>query len=169
MTPTISRGLAVPHRLPPAYSLLIAVFVVGIDYAVGPHVEFPGLFIVPIVYGAWYGGLRWGLPLSLLPIAHVATIAWGLPSATFEASISAVVRVLVLAAVAWWIASVAESQRALTREVELLEGLLPICSYCKKIRDDAGDWQVLEKYIQDRTAARFTHGICERCLEQELK
>lgn len=164
-----SRGLAVPDRLPPAYSLLIAVFVVFLDYAVGPHVEFPGLFIIPVVYGAWYGGLRWGLPLSLLPLAHVATIAWGLPSATFEAAISAVVRIPVLAAVAWWIASVAESQRALTKEVELLAGLLPICSYCKKIRDDEGDWQVLEKYIQDRTAARFTHGICEACLEKELK
>ena len=167
MTP-ISRGLAVPDRLPPAYSLAIGVFVIAVDYAVGPHVEFPGLFIVPVVYGAWYGGLRWGLPLSLLPIAHVAAIAWGLPSATFEAAISAVVRILVLAAVAWWIATVAESQRKLTKELELLEGLLPICSYCKKIRDDEGDWQVLEKYIQDRSTATFTHGICESCLEKEL-
>lgn len=165
----ISRGLAVPDRLPPAYSLVIAVFVVILDYAVGPHVEFPGLFIIPVVYGAWYGGLRWGLPLSALPLVHVATIAWGLPSATYEAFISAAVRIPVLAAVAWWVASVAESQRALTKEVELLEGLLPICSYCKKIRDDEGDWQVLEKYIQDRSAATFTHGICESCLEKELK
>jgi hypothetical protein len=165
----ISRGLAVPDRLPPAYSLVLAVFVVILDYAVGPHVEFPGLFIIPVVYGAWYGGLRWGLPLCFLPLVHVATIAWGLPSATFEAALSAGVRIPTLVAVAWWIASVAESQRALTKEVELLEGLLPICSYCKKIRDDEGDWQVLEKYIQDRTAARFTHGICETCLEKELK
>lgn len=165
----ISRGLAVPDRLPPAYSLAIAAFVVTLDYVAGPHVEFPGLFILPIIYGAWYGGLRWALPLSLLPLAHVANVAWTLPSATYVAAISAVVRIPVLAAIAWWIATVAESQRALSRELELLEGLLPICSYCKKIRDDAGDWQVVEKYIADRTAATFTHGICDSCLAKELK
>ncbi len=165
----ISRGLAVPDQLPPSYSLAIAAFVVVLDYAVGPRVEFPSLFIIPAVYGAWYGGLRWGLPLSLLPLAHVANVfISNPPSGIFEAAVSAVVRILVMAAVAWWIATVAESHRALAKEVALLEGLLPICSYCKKIRDDHGEWQGLERYIQDRTAATFTHGICESCLEREL-
>ncbi|MEX2272266.1 MAG: hypothetical protein WD690_12385 [Vicinamibacterales bacterium] len=165
----VSRGLAVPRQLPPAYSLAIAAFVILLDYAVGPRIEFPGLFIVPVVYAAWYGGLRWALPLSLLPFAHV-TIVMAAPGAAdvYEAVISAVVRVLVLAAVAWWITSVAQAQRALTNELALLEGLLPICAYCKKIRDDAGDWQVLEKYIQERSTATFTHGVCEACLKQQL-
>lgn len=51
----------------------------------------------------------------------------------------------------------------LRRELKRLEGLLPICSYCKRIRDDAGAWNSLEVYITDRSDARFSHGICEDC------
>lgn len=162
-------SLAVPDRLPPIYSLAIAAFVILLDYAVGPIVEFPGMFILPVMYGAWYGGLRWGLPLSLIPLAHIATVwASGAPAGLFEVIITAVIRTMVLAPVAWWITSVGESQRALKKEVDLLEGLLPICSYCKKIRDDAGEWQELERYIQDRTDVTFTHGVCGACVKAQL-
>lgn len=60
------------------------------------------------------------------------------------------------------IAAIAERDFAIS-EVRKLEGLLPICSWCKKIRDEAGNWNMLEKYISDRTNADFTHGICEDC------
>jgi hypothetical protein len=53
-------------------------------------------------------------------------------------------------------------QEALT-EVKLLSGLLPICSRCKKIRNQEGRWEVLEQYIGSRTEAEFTHGICQEC------
>jgi hypothetical protein len=46
----------------------------------------------------------------------------------------------------------------------LLLTLFP--SYCKKIRDDSEEWQPMEKYIQARTAAKFTHGICPDCLRK---
>ena len=48
-------------------------------------------------------------------------------------------------------------------KVQVLSGFLPICSSCKKIRDDKGYWQQVEKFVQDRTNARFTHGICPDC------
>lgn len=160
---------SLPAELPPYYSLALAALVVGLDYTVSPQVEFPGLFIVPVAYAAWYGGMKWALPMSTLPFAHVWVLSIsGGESAMFEATVSAVVRFITCVAVAWWIASVAASQRALAHEVELLEGLLPICSYCKKIRDDSGEWQVLEKYIQERSSATFTHGVCETCLKEEL-
>jgi hypothetical protein len=44
-----------------------------------------------------------------------------------------------------------------------LEGILPICAYCKKIRDEKNEWQVLEAYIEDRSKAEFSHGICPDC------
>jgi PAS domain S-box-containing protein len=47
--------------------------------------------------------------------------------------------------------------------IKELKGLLPICSYCKKIRNDKGYWQALEGYIIEHTDAMFTHGICEDC------
>ncbi len=160
---------SLPAQLPPYYSLALAVLVTGLDYIVGPSIEFPALFIIPIAYAAWYGGRAWALPLCLMPFAHILTLEMrGATSGMFEAMISVTVRAVMLVPIAWWIASVAASQRALTKEVAMLEGLLPICSYCKKIRDDAGDWQMLEKYIQERTAATFTHGVCESCLSEQF-
>lgn len=55
-----------------------------------------------------------------------------------------------------------ELQEALS-EVKTLRGFLPICSVCKKIRDDDGYWQKIEKYIQDRSEALFSHSICPDC------
>ncbi len=51
-------------------------------------------------------------------------------------------------------------------EIKTLQGILPICMYCKEIRDDKGDWSQLEKYISDHSEARFSHGICDKCLEK---
>lgn len=48
-------------------------------------------------------------------------------------------------------------------EVRRLSGLLPICAWCKKIRDDEGYWQRIEAYIGERSEAQFTHGICPSC------
>ncbi len=41
--------------------------------------------------------------------------------------------------------------------------MLPICSHCKQIRDDEGYWQRLERYIEARTEATFSHGLCPAC------
>ena len=54
-------------------------------------------------------------------------------------------------------------------EVRQLQGLLPICISCKKIRDDDGSWQILEKYISERTEARFSHGICPDCYAAQIQ
>ncbi|HVC20625.1 MAG TPA: response regulator [Vicinamibacterales bacterium] len=62
---------------------------------------------------------------------------------------------------------VAELEDALAR-VKQLQGLLPICSYCKKIRDDQNYWSQVESYISERSEARFTHGICPECREKLL-
>jgi hypothetical protein len=50
--------------------------------------------------------------------------------------------------------------------IKTLKGLLPICSSCKKIRDDKGYWQKVESYISEHTEAEFTHGICPDCVRR---
>jgi DNA-binding response OmpR family regulator len=50
--------------------------------------------------------------------------------------------------------------------VKQLTGLLPMCSYCKKIRKDAGYWQQLEAYISEHSEAEFSHGVCPACFER---
>jgi sigma-B regulation protein RsbU (phosphoserine phosphatase) len=60
---------------------------------------------------------------------------------------------------------VRELEEALSR-VKTLQGLLPICSYCKKIRDDRNYWQQVEGYISEHSDAQFSHGICPECYAQ---
>jgi sigma-B regulation protein RsbU (phosphoserine phosphatase) len=59
----------------------------------------------------------------------------------------------------------AELQQSLA-QIEQLDGLLPICAWCKKVRDDQNYWQEVECYITSHSAARFSHGICPGCLEK---
>lgn len=48
-------------------------------------------------------------------------------------------------------------------KIKILEGVLPICSVCKKIRDDEGDWQILESYVEKHSEVSFTHSLCAKC------
>ena len=54
------------------------------------------------------------------------------------------------------------------RELRTLRQLLPICSWCKKVRDDQGYWQQVERYLADRDIAHVTHGICPSCAAKVL-
>ena len=59
-----------------------------------------------------------------------------------------------------------QSLRQALAKVQTLQGLLPICSSCKSIRDDSGYWRQLESYIQSHTAAQLSHGICPKCADK---
>jgi len=56
-------------------------------------------------------------------------------------------------------------QKAIS-DINVLSGLIPICSSCKKIRDDKGYWNLLESYIEAHSAAEFSHGICPECMKK---
>jgi len=72
-----------------------------------------------------------------------------------------------------------ELEKALSRKIKSLEealnhvkqlqGLLPICSYCKKVRDDNNYWHQVEEYISNYSDAKFSHGICPDCFEKYAK
>lgn len=61
-----------------------------------------------------------------------------------------------------------ELEASLAR-VKQLEGIIPICMYCKKIRDDQNSWQQLEKYISEHSEVLFSHGICPKCAEEQME
>jgi DNA-binding response OmpR family regulator len=60
---------------------------------------------------------------------------------------------------------VAERILEFTRKVEELESILPICGYCKKVRDDRNYWQKIEKYLSERTKTELSHSICPDCMQ----
>jgi hypothetical protein len=51
-------------------------------------------------------------------------------------------------------------------EVKTLQGIIPICASCKKIRDDSGYWQQVEAYVKNHSDAEFSHGICPECVNE---
>jgi hypothetical protein len=59
-----------------------------------------------------------------------------------------------------------EKLEAALKDVKTLKGFIPICASCKKVRDDQGYWNQIEKYIRDRSEAEFSHGICPDCAEK---
>jgi len=63
---------------------------------------------------------------------------------------------------------VAELEEALA-QVEELRGILPICSYCKRVRSDADCWHGIEEYVSAHSAARFSHGVCPQCVEKVVQ
>ena len=62
-----------------------------------------------------------------------------------------------------------EELRSKTAEIKQLQSFLPICSYCKKIRDDNSQWQPIESYISERVETKFSHGICPDCYDKVMK
>lgn len=64
-------------------------------------------------------------------------------------------------------ARVHELQDALSK-VKTLSGLLPICAYCKRIRDDRDYWRQIEHYVTEHSSAQFSHGICPECLTTQV-
>jgi ligand-binding sensor domain-containing protein len=111
--------------------------------------------------GVW-SELEWPLAFAVRP--YVWQTLW-----FYAASVSVLVLV-VAAALHLRVRGLRLRERELKRRVaeevarvEILSGLLPICAWCKKVRDDAGYWAQIEQYISARSRLEFTHGICPEC------
>ena len=125
------------------------------------------------VQGYEVGDLRGGISVSI-PADAVAT-------ATRSAlgSLYAVFAVLWLCGIAGVFVSYRKTKEAFTArqsvidrlreamgEIKTLKGIIPICSYCKKIRRDTGAWEQLEAYLSEHSDASFSHGICPDCMRK---
>ncbi len=106
--------------------------------------------------------LVWGVYVLLFPvIMHT-------PDA-FAAAIGLLVGLQLLATLGLIILIVDRLRARAERfehQLQHLEVLLPVCSYCKRIRDDDGEWHVLEEYINEHSMAKFSHGICPDCARE---
>jgi len=156
------------RRWRPAACVAVAFLVLAADYLTGPHIHFPALYLFPVALAAWSGNPRTGFTLAVgMPLVRLAfAVLWGEPWHPVEEGVNTVVDAAVLGSFAWLVGVVAAQRRALEAEVQTLQGLLPICSFCKKIRDPRGEWQPLERFIGERSQAEFTHGVCPECLRE---
>ena len=91
---------------------------------------------------------------------EIMIVPWAVPQEMINAGID----LIVLAGFAMLTDRTAQQTRALQREVTLLRGILPICSFCRKIRNEDHTWEYLEIYITKRSEAQFSHSVCPDCL-----
>jgi len=154
------------RRFLPFYWLIISVVLVVSDYVSGPFIQFPVVYLIPISLASWYNGRSWGLGLAvILPLIRLlfGVALWKIPWTWIDAGVNCVIRIVVFSLFAILIDRAAERTRELSKEVKMLNGLLSICSSCKKIRDESGEWQPIERYIAQRSDASFSHGLCPEC------
>jgi hypothetical protein len=155
--------LAKRQGLLPAYWVALALLLLALDYATGPYVRFPIFFILPIILASWYNGRRWGLALAFsLSPAHIYFADWDVSWTWPVIGINTAIQILVFSTLALFVDRAAVK----TREVQVLSGLLPICSFCKKIRTPDNTWKPVEQYVAERSQAEFSHGICPECLSK---
>jgi hypothetical protein len=154
----------------------LTIVVALLDHMVGRDLNVSVLYLVPIALASW----KLGKGEAVL-VAGFSACVWfvdhGLlldqtPSIWFPilnalALLGAFISIgLILSALK---KSFADQQRLIWQlqealgQVTTLSGLLPICSWCKKIRDDHGYWTAVEAYFEKHTQTEFTHGICPEC------
>lgn len=160
--------LAVPQRRSVRLGLWYAIAgaMVALDYFTGPVIQFPIAFLLPILLVAWFDSLFHALLLAItLPGIRLSFVimAWTAPWSVGEAITNAAIRIGVLSLLAYFVWLAAQQHQAALREVQLLERILPICSYCKKIRDAKDSWQPLEVYFHAHADLLFSHGLCPDC------
>jgi hypothetical protein len=158
-----------PMRLHAAWWLALAASLLAVEYTTGFYSQFPLVYVIPVSLAAYYSGRGTALTLAVaIPIAHFifALLEAQTPDVLTLAP-PAILRGSVIIFMALWFARLSEHERALQREVRTLEGLLPICSFCKSIRNDSGEWEHLERFISRRSQTQFSHGICPSCQETQ--
>lgn len=144
--------------------MLSAVILVA-DYLCGPELLFPILFILPVILAAWNCARRDAIGIAIFLSAARFGVRFlrepALPPTTDL--LNSVVRGVVLIALAVLVTRVALQNAQLAQRVKQLEGLIPICTHCKRILDEEKHWTRLETYIVEHSAAEFTHGVCPEC------
>jgi len=175
MITAIEQWLEQLSTLTTIYLAVLALVAIGIVDRLAPtEAAFLLFYLVPIFFITWrfdnpwgyVAGLGsvivWGLSEYLGSSTHIWVAVWNLLVAfglffTYAALIGSLRETLL-------------NQRTLNRkleealaEVKTLSGLLPICAWCKRIRDEDGHWHQMEEYIHAHADVSITHGICPDC------
>jgi hypothetical protein len=160
-----------------ALTLSLAIFVLDLNTPSGIAAWLP--YIILIWWVSITASARHTLSVALLITAFLFIGLWRAPSGAMFRDVSLPNHLIIVCGV-WTMAMLClrrrkveqERDKALrdleeaTKTLKQLSGLLPICSLCKKIRDDEGRWEQLESFIQSRSQAQFTHGLCDTCARE---
>ena len=144
--------------------IVMGVGILALDLFTPPSLMFPILFVLPVALSALFCSTRLAYVLAvLLPFGRFCIATFVDATASVAANTAnALIRVAVLTLLAFLVAHTARQRR----ELKVLRGRLPICMWCKRIRDEGGSWQKLETYIAEHSEADFSHGLCPECKQE---
>ncbi|MER3422776.1 MAG: hypothetical protein C4293_05645 [Nitrospiraceae bacterium] len=144
--------------------IVLSVDVLILDLFLPMGVAMGVLYTVPILFSLWFPGRRYTTMATLAGslfafigffVSPPGGILWiGLLNLGLALFIIWVTTFLVLL------------RKRAEEQIKTLRGLIPICASCKKIRDDQGYWNILERYVEKHSDAYFTHGLCPDCTKQ---
>ena len=156
------------------------VLIASVDIVTSEEYSFAVFYLVPIALFVWAFNIKWGAAVAAASVAvwpsqHIFSGDIQYFRSFFPYWESGIrvgfyaVFIISLNALQRYVDQLNTSNNQLRQalsEVKELRGLLPMCSNCKKIRDDANDWIVLEKYIQTHSDATVSHGLCPECAQK---
>jgi len=150
------------------FMVLLCLVFIALDWELVPLSVFPFVFVFPVMLVAWNRPL-WlsatcAAVLSLTRILHQLVFSPKPVNANELAD--ALICFFVLVLLAALTTLLGRQSRKLRQRVFVLEGLLPICSFCKSIRNDKSEWVKLEEYIAGHSRATFSHGLCPDCAKK---
>lgn len=170
-------------------SLLLVAAVGVLDVVSGTELTLSPFYLFAVIIGTWRGGfwIGFGTAIASALIGSVADLLLSEPylrllensySSPWIPVSNALSRALVLVTAAVVVSKLQmllrnrdevarELERALG-QIRTLESLLPVCAWCKRIRDahDDDEWKSIERYIVEHTDTKFTHGMCPECCER---
>jgi hypothetical protein len=148
--------------------LLVATIVLAIDYITGRHIQFPITYVLPVGMAAWLEQKPAAYAMAiLLPFMRVGFhLPWHETQSFSVAVVNAFIAVSALILYAYLVDRIAWQTKALEKKVRVLEGILPICASCKRIRTEKGEYAQIEKYITEHSEASFSHGLCPECAKK---
>ncbi|MGH7233179.1 MAG: hypothetical protein ACREJU_17740 [Nitrospiraceae bacterium] len=166
----VTNAPASPSQGTKPYSILLllfnitlaaGVFVLDIFVPIGNVTGM--LYITPVAWFAlWSSKKDSALVVTTAVICTVLAIVGFLLTPHDVVWIDAVNRTIAIFVI-WMTTILSLLRKQAEEETKILRGLLPICSYCKKVRDDKGYWKQIEVYIAANSQADFSHGLCPEC------
>jgi|GEM_PF-767441 len=148
--------------------LLVAFATLALDYATGKNIQFPIFYALPVGILAWNSYSKGAYIAAIfLPLIRVwFNFVWNDNESITHALVNALINMAALVLYSYLFCILSEQAKMLAKRVRVLEGILPTCDICKKIRNEQGEYEPAEKYISEHTEAQFSHGICPECAKE---
>ena len=159
-----------------AIAMLLMLATGLLDYWTGFELRLEILYLAPISYVTWFVGRKAGIAVSFLSLLVIQTADFMAGKSNYRIQVEIwnaamfFVFFIVVALLVHTVRAVLRQRESLINELQTalsavkeLNGIIPICANCKKIRDDEGYWQDVAVYISKHTNAEFSHGLCREC------